>query len=383
MRVLVLHSRYLSGSVSGENRVVDDETTLLRSAGHEVELWTPAPDTIGTAHAGARTVWSTDASRRVRAFMRAFRPDVVHVHNLFPMLSPSVLRVVPDDVGLLMTLHNYRYACLPGTFLRDGKVCEDCLGRVPWRGVVHACFRDSKAASAALATAYTVHKGVRSFERIDRFLSVSGFMRTKHIDAGIPAGKIVVQPNFTHAVQRREGPGDVFLYVGRLALEKGLRFLVEAWSGTGAKLLVVGDGPDAELLRAAAPPGVTFRDRVPGDEIPALLRSARALLVPSQWYEGSPRSIIEAYAAGVPVLASKIGSLPEVVNDGVTGRLLEPGDVSAWLGAIAELGSDERSRELGEGAHAAWAASYRPDDGLARLEENYAAALAHRAASVR
>ncbi len=159
MRVLVLHSRYPTGTSSGENRVVDDEVELLRAAGHEVRLWSPSPeDGGGTSRLrlGARAVWSRPAVREVERLAAELRPDVVHVHNLYPLLSPAVLRTAAAPV--VMTLHNYRLLCLPATFLRDGRTCEDCLGALPWRGVVHRCYRGSAAGSASLAASLGMHR---------------------------------------------------------------------------------------------------------------------------------------------------------------------------------------------------------------------------------
>ncbi len=380
MRVLVLHSRYLSGPVSGENRVVEDETALLRERGHEVHAWTPSPVELGNLEAGVRTVWSTEATRRVRSLLGRIRADVVHVHNLFPMLSPAVLRKAAAEAAVVMTLHNYRYSCLPGTFLLDGRVCEDCLGKVAWRGVTRGCFRGSRAASAVLASSYVLHKSIGSFDRVDRFLAVSDFMRAKHIEAGVPADRIFVQRNFAAPAPRREGTGRYFLYIGRLAPEKGLSFLVDAWRATDAHLLVVGEGPEETRLRAAAPPNVEFRGSVSGGEVPGLLRHARGLVVPSQWFEGTPRSVIEAFAAGVPVLASRIGSLAEVVDDGSTGYLLPPDDGTRWIEAVTRLRDDGENRRLGEGAYAAWEHGYRPEHAIEGLESSYRAAITAHAA---
>ncbi len=378
MRVLVLHSRYLSGPVSGENRVVEDQIALLSRSGHDVAAWTPAPSAIGRATAAMRTVWSREATDHVRDLIVEHKPDVVHVHNLFPLLSPAVVRAVPPETAVVMTLHNYRYACLPGTFLLDGRICEDCLGKVPWRGVVRSCYRGSKSASAVLASSYVLHKAIGSFDRIDRFLAVSDFMREKHIQAGIPADRIGVRRNFAEQAERRRGSGAYFLYIGRLAREKGLRFLCRAWTGLDAPLLVVGEGPDEAAIRAVAPPGVEFRGAVPGDQVPALLRQAKALVVPSFWYEGTPRSVLEAYAVGVPVLASRIGSLTEVVQEGRTGRLLPVGDVDAWQAAVTELLDEDTNHRMGDAAFDEWSLHYRPEHASERLVESYETAMAAR-----
>jgi glycosyltransferase involved in cell wall biosynthesis len=377
MRVLVLHSRYLSGTSSGENRVVEDEVELLRAAGHEVRLWAPSPEDAGGAsrpRLAARSVWSRSAVRRVARLAEEVRPDVVHVHNLYPMLSPAVLRTAAAPV--VVTLHNYRMLCLPATFLRDGRACEDCLGRLPWPGVVHRCYRGSAPGSAALATSLGVHRLAGTFREVSGFLAVSEFVRDKHLEAGMDAGRIRVKPNFVAPLPRREGPGGDFLYLGRLSPEKGLDRLVGQWRDIPGRLVVVGDGPDRARLEAAAPNSVEFRGAVPPDQVGGYLARARALVLPSICYEGAPRTVVEAYAAGVPVIANRNGALPSVVSDGLTGLLVDPAGPGGWRDALARLGDDALSARLGEGAFAAWHSRYSPEQGLADLEAAYTAVMA-------
>jgi glycosyltransferase involved in cell wall biosynthesis len=356
---------------------VDDEVELLRAAGHQVHLWAPVPDdSSSAARAGmaASAVWSRHAVAELRRLARELEPDVVHVHNLFPLLSPAVLRagVAPTVV----TLHNYRLLCLPAVFLRDGRPCEDCLGRLPWRGVVHRCYRGSAAGSAALATSLGLHRAAGSFRRVGMFLAVSAFVREKHLEAGFDPDRIRVKPNFTAPLPRRRGPGEHFLFLGRLSEEKGLDRLVRLWRDVPARLVVVGDGPERERLEALAPDTVEFRGSVPGDRVGGFLADARALVLPSICYEGAPRTVVEAYAAGVPVVANRQGALPSVVIDGDTGLLVDPGDAGAWRTALEALLVDETSERLGAGAFSAWRTGYSPEQGLADLESAYATVTA-------
>lgn len=379
MRILVLHSRYLSGPTSGENRVVEDEVGLLREAGHEVRAWTPSvPGTSGLqmATAGMRAIWSRKAAARVRALLGERIVDVVHVHNVFPMLSPTVLREVERwGAGLVVTLHNFRFMCLPATLLRDGRVCEDCVGRIPWPGVLHRCYRSSLGASAALSTSLTLHRAFGTFRGVGRYLAVSDFVRRKHVEAGMDPDQIRVKPNFAHATTRRHGPGQYFIYLGRLSREKGVRFLLEAWGGLDAPLLIAGDGPERALLERSAPSNVSFLGTVPPERGTELVREARCLILPSIWYEGAPRSIPEAYAAGVPVIASRIGGIPEFVDHGRSGFLIPPGDQSALRQAVTRLMHDETSSELAEGAYSLWLQRYSPTEGLRGLEDAYASVI--------
>jgi glycosyltransferase involved in cell wall biosynthesis len=379
MRVLILHSRYGSGYASGENRVVEDETRLLREEGHQVVSWTPSVrggDGMSLVRPGLDAIWSTHATEVIRGLIARHQPDVVHCHNLFPLLSPAVLRVASESAAVVVTLHNYRLTpCLPGTLLLHGRTCEDCLGRIPWRGVTRRCFRGSVAGSGAMAASYTLHRLLRTFDRVHLFLAVSDFLRNKHLGAGFPSKRVVVQPNFAWPSPRRKGAGGYFLYVGRLAPEKGLEPLLAAWRRVKVPLLLVGEGPDEPRLRSIAPENVTFRGTLPGEAVPGLLAGARALLVPSLWYEAAPRSILEAYAAGVPVLASRMGALPEVVEQGNSGLLVSPGSEAGWVEAVKHLMDDEESRRLGEGGRRIWEERYRPEHAIQRLERSYQRAV--------
>src|SRR6266542_3467876 len=326
MRVLILHSRYLSGDASGENRVVEDEARLLAEGGHQVEVWQASPERVtglGLVGTAAGAVWSRTAVSQVRRKVREIGAEVVHCHNLFPVLSPAVPRAAADaGAAPVMTLHNYRLMCLPSTFLRDGRVCEDCLGRLPWPGVVHRCYRGSLLGSATVAASLSMHRALNTFRHVALYLAVSEFVRRKYIEAGFPPERLRVKSNFAWPVPKREGPGHHFLFLGRLSPEKGIHTLLRAWKRVPAKLVIVGDGPDAESLRASAPPNVEFTGLVQPSRVTEFLGGARAVLLPSVVYEAQPRVVLEAYAAGVPVAANRIGGLPDLIADGESGLLV-------------------------------------------------------------
>jgi glycosyltransferase involved in cell wall biosynthesis len=382
MRILILHSRYLSGPVSGENRVVEEEARLLREAGHQVSMWSPAPerlDAMGMLRAGASAVWSASAAAEVGRLVHRLRADIVHVHNLFPMLSPAVLRSAEaGGAAVVVTLHNYRMMCLPANFLLDGRVCERCLGRVPWPGVRYRCYRGSLPGSAALATSLVLHRSIGSFDRVHRFLAVSRFVRQKHLEGGLSPERVRVKEHFVWPAPRREGPGEYFLYLGRLSPEKGVMTLLPAAADLRVRLLIVGDGPQAEQIRRRLPTTAELMGLVSPEELPGLVAGARAVLVPSVWYEPAGRVVMEAYASGVPVIASRIGALPEVVEEGVTGLLADPGSREAWTQAMAALSDDRESERLGKGAFRAWSDRYTPDRGVKELEAAYEEAIAAR-----
>lgn len=384
MRILLLHSRYLSGAASGENRVVEEEAALLRSGGHRVSCYSPEPTIDGhldRVRSGVSAIWSARTTATVRRFVERERIEVVHAHNLFPTLSPAPLRAAHDaGAATLMTLHNFRLLCLPANLLRDGRLCEDCVGHVPWRGIRHRCYRGSALGSAVLATSLVLHRSLGTFDGVSRYLAVSDFVRRKHLEAGLDPSRIAVKPNFVWPIPSREGPGEYFLYLGRLAVEKGVDTLLAAWAlrEPPGVLVIVGDGPAAGSLRAAAPPGVEFRGQAAAHEVPSIMASARALMIPSRWYEAAPRTITEAYAAGVPVVASDIGALPEAVQSGTTGFLVPVDDPAAWARAAQRLADDAESERLGVGARSLWSERFTPERGLEALETEYEAAIEYR-----
>ena len=352
-----------------------DEQRLLTEGGHDVVAWTPTPE-LSHARLGSRTIWSPAALRQVGRLIEQHRPAILHCHNLFPMLSPAVLRAARDSESrAVVTLHNYRMLCLPATCLRDGKICELCVGRVPWRGVVYRCYRGSLPGSAALASSLTLHRAIGSFDDVSLFLPVSRFLRDKHVQAGFAADRMHVKPNFCWPRPRRRGIGEYFLYVGRLSPEKDVRTLLEAWKSVRAPLILAGDGPDRKTLEAIAPTEVEFRGTVSPDEVTELLGGARALMVPTRWYEGAPRSVVEAYATGVPVVATALGALREMVEDGGSGMLVPPGKADAWVEAVETLSDADAAERLGDGAYDRWARLHTPDQGLVDLEQAYQVAL--------
>jgi glycosyltransferase involved in cell wall biosynthesis len=226
-----------------------------------------------------------------------------------------------------------------------------------------------------LATSLTVHRTAGSYDRVALFLAVSDFMRRKHLEAGLVRQQLMVKPNFSWPMPRREGPGDVFLYLGRLSEEKGVDTILRAWRPGHRTLLVAGSGPEEDRLRAMAPPGVVFLGSVDGSAVPGLLRRARALLLPSIWYEGQPRVVLEAYAAGVPVVASDIGGLPELVEDGRSGFVVPPNEPEAWAAAMDKLLADQEAVRLGQRGWRLWEERFSPERGLEGLEEAYRRAI--------
>lgn len=377
LRVLLVHNRYRHRG--GEDVVFEREAQLLRDAGHEVETYerhNDEIDDIGTAAAAAQTLWSRRTVRDITAIARRFRPDVAHVHNTFPLISPSVYPALERaGVPIVQTLHNYRLMCLNAMLLREGKPCEDCLGRLPWRGVAQGCYRGSPAQSAVLAATLALHRRRTIIAYVDRFIALTQFARGLFVRAGIPAEKIVVKPNSTpdpgKPTSRRHG----FLYVGRLSEEKGMSTLAAAASlAPGIHVDVIGDGPCADLLSGI--PNVRLHGRKGAADVRRAMASAEFLVLPSLWYEGFPMTVVEAYAAGLPVMASDIGSLSEIVDDGVTGFRVPPGDarsLAAHMTRVAEGHYAARDFELR--ARARYEADFAPDKQASTLVSIYRGAM--------
>ncbi|HYX84814.1 MAG TPA: glycosyltransferase family 4 protein [Gaiellales bacterium] len=388
MRVLVVHNRYRTAQPSGENAVVDEETALLRQRGAEVEVLSVESDDIAgwpfqkKLTLPARVVWSRDGARRVRDAVTAFGPTVVHFHNTFPLLSPAALRAAHGSgVRVVQTLHNFRPLCPAATFLRDGRVCEDCLGRAPIPAVVHGCYRSSRAATLPLAVKDALHSAIGTWSRaVDTYITPSEFARSRYVKAGWAADRVVVKYNTAPDPGAREPSRDGgFVCLSRLAPEKGVDVLLDAWGQafpTGdARLRVVGAGELDSALRsrAARLVGVEFTGQVPRERGLEILADARALVIPSRWYEVFPRIVAEAYALGVPVIASRLGSLAEIVADDRTGLLVDPGDPANLARALRTLAEDaELARRLGVEARRAYERNLSPEATTDRLLEIYA-----------
>ncbi len=387
MRVLVVHNRYRSAQPSGENAVVEEETALLRRAGAVVELLTVESDDIAHWPAAkrltlpARVVWSREGARTVRRAIAGFRPDVVHAHNTFPLLSPAALRAAHSSgVRVVQTLHNFRPLCPAATFLRDGRVCEDCLGRVPVPAVVHGCYRSSRVATLPIAVKDAVHSAIGTWSNaVDTYITPSEFARSRYVKAGWPAERIVVKYNTAPDPGPPRPPYDGgFLCLSRLYPEKGVDVLLDAWAQAfpdgGQRLRIVGSGDlEAEIRSCAAGlPGVELTGQVPRERGLEILAGARALVVPSRWYEVFPRIVAEAYSLGVPVIASRIGSLGEIVTDGETGLHAEAGDAADLARALRALAGDrELAEQLGAGARREYERSLSPRATTGRLLEIY------------
>lgn len=396
----MLHNRYrLQG---GEDSVVQAEVAMLRARGVQVELAT-YDNEIDSDHrftellrVGWSSAWSKQSEAGVAELCRSFRPDVVHVHNYWFRLTPAA-HCAAHALGIptIQSLHNFRLLCVNSQFLRNGKVCEDCLGKAPWRGVVLRCYRQSFVDSAAVARMIMVNQRRGTWrDMVNAFVVMSEHTRFKFIEGGFPGDRIFVKPNFIEDPGIAGPPPSLsrtILYIGRLSPEKGLSNLLTAWSRAAVqprdRLLIVGDGPQRQTLQRQAAtlglqqPRVTFAGWKNRSEIFALLAASRAVVLPSIWYEGGgcPVSLVEALASGRPALISAIGGMCEMIAHEHNGLTVLPRDVNGLAGSLSRLLADnDLADRLGANARNDFETKYSPAQNYESLVRIYRFAIEKR-----
>ncbi|MEU5257583.1 glycosyltransferase family 4 protein [Amycolatopsis sp. NPDC021455] len=387
MKVLVVHNRYRSEQPSGENNVVDAEVTLLAEGGHKVSLFERRSDDIAAmplprkAAVPLMVPWNPAVRKELAARLRASRPDVVHIHNTFPLLSPSVVAACADaGVPAVATLHNYTMVCPPGTLHRDGRICTECVGGSPLPAVKHGCYRGSSAATVPMAASMVANRR-RWWTGVSRFFCISAAQRDLLVSAGMPGERMAVKHNFvTDPGVRRTGDGSHVLFLGRITEEKGVGLLMRAWDrlggALGVPLVIAGTGPmqDEVAAWAAGRSDVTYAGLRNKAECRALTADAVAVVAPSTWLEAFGLVVVEAMAAGVPTVAAAHGAFPELVDDGVTGLLHVPNDAASLADRLRAVAGD-RNREMGDAARVRYEKDFTPAVGLDRLIAGYEAAI--------
>lgn len=391
MKILIVHNSYQQPG--GEDVARDAEVRLLRRAGHAVLEYSRSNAEISDGSVlvqlslASETAWSRHTYRALRGLLRKEKPNVAHFHNVFPLISPSAYYACADaGVSVVQTLHNYRLLCPAATFFRDGRSCQQCLGRnFGWPGILHACYRNSRPASAVTAAMFAAHRAMNTWnKKVAFYIALSEFARNKFVVGGLPAGKILVKPNFVeHDPASKPPAGHYALFLGRLSEEKGIRVLLSAWRQFPAKipLRIAGDGPLRQEILKQLPqngsrPPVEWLGPVPRSQVPELMRHARFLIVPSICYENFPLVIAEAFACGLPVLASRLGACAEIVENSVTGLHFSPGNVADLAEKVAWAWTHPRElADMGGRARSEYEAKYNAAAALRHLEAIYERAL--------
>ncbi|MBD2166684.1 glycosyltransferase family 4 protein [Calothrix membranacea FACHB-236] len=384
MQILSVHNKYLIRG--GEDESQGLERQILQENGHHVDFYEEdniRVKSIPPVQMALRTVWSTEAYQIVKKLLQNSTYNIVHIQNFFPLISPSVYYAAKEQgVPIVQTLRNYRLLCPNGLFFRDGQVCEDCLGKfIPYPGIMHNCYRDSKMATGTVATMLTWHRAMQTWtQMVDIYITLTEFARQKMIQGGLPAHKIVVKPNFVHPDPGvGEGRGGYALFVGRLSEEKGLDTLLAAWEKLDGKipLKIIGDGPlSAEVIAATKRiPQVEWLGRRPMSEVHALMGEAMFLVFPSKWYETFGRVAVEAFAKGTPVIAANIGAIAELVDSGRTGLHFRPGDAEDLTAKVElVLANSSMLSQMRQEARSEFEAKYTAQKNYQQLINIYAKA---------
>jgi glycosyltransferase involved in cell wall biosynthesis len=349
MRLLLCHSYYQQRG--GEDLSFESEANLLERNGHEVVRYTLNNHSIAglsQIEAARRSIWNRQTFTEVKHILGTKRFDVMHCTNTFPLISLAAYDAArAEKVPIVQSLRNYRLLCPAAFLMREGQVCQDCVGKkFAWPGIVHACYRKSRIATAVVALISLFHRRRRATQRdADCYYTLTEFARQKFIEGGFAADKILVKQNFVENDPGiGKGNGGYAVFAGRLSPEKGVHVLMDAWQhlqtrGHALQLKVIGDGPLAEVVRAAAAknPCIEWLGELPLDQTLEIIREAAVLIMPSVWFETFGRTMIEAFACGTPVVASRLGAMAEVIDDGRTGLQFNPGDASDLAQKIIEL----------------------------------------------
>lgn len=392
MLVFTAHNAYRV--FGGEDVVYQAECELLKVKGHEVVTYHVTNEDIGgglrQVAVAPGVVWSSRSKRAIGRLLREHRPDVAHFHNTFPLISPAAYWACAEaGVPVVQTLHNYRLVCPNAMLMYGGQVCDGHPGRARLiRCVLRGCYHDSRAQTAVVAAMLAVHRFLGTWqEKVDAYVALTEFARARLIEMGLPREKVFVKPNFVHpdpGARERNGQARYALFVGRLSPEKGVETLLRAWHRLPrVPLKVVGGGPLEARMRRLVSEGrmenVELLGQRPREEALACVKEAAFLVFPSEWYEGFPMTIVEAFACGVPVLASGLGSAGEIVEEGRTGLHFAPGDAED-LAAKAEWAwaHPQAMAEMGRQARREYEAKYTAEKNYRILMEIYAQATARR-----
>jgi glycosyltransferase involved in cell wall biosynthesis len=386
-RVLLVHNYYQQSG--GEDVVFNSEKKLLQSRGHQIFEYTDTNirlEKMNRFSAAHEMIWSGSTYSRFKKLLFETKPEVVHFHNTFILISPSAYYACKElNIPVVQTLHNYRLFCVNALFFRDGVVCEKCLTlSAPIWGVLYKCYRDSRSQSAAVATMLAYHGLLRTWqEKVDCYIALTKFARQKFIQGGLPPNKIVIKPNFVANLPNfiPSSLGNFVLFVGRIAPEKGIVTLLNAWKTLPIPLKIAGDGPLREVIQGTVANSsfIDYIGHLKHDAIIDLFKQARFVVFPSEWFESFPIVIVESFACGLPVIASSLGAGSELIRSGETGLLFNPGDPVDLAAKVQWLWDhSEESERMGRNARREYEQKYTPERNYQMLMDIYSRVIENR-----
>lgn len=411
IKILLVHNFYQQSG--GEDTVLESELQIL-SKRNESDLLTISNNEIKTfflhLKVATNSHYSSISRKNISLKLSQRNYDVVHVHNFFPILTPSIYDAcIEASVPVVQTLHNFRTICPGALLLRNGKVCEKCITGNPYQAMFYRCYRNSILGSLSVARMVAYHRKRKTWkDKVNRFIALTDFAKSKFVEAGFPDQKIIVKPNFynyssevrgqraENNLQNTAGRSQISevkslgtekrkgaLFVGRLSPEKGVETMLSAWTSLYIPLRIAGDGPLLDYYCTNRPATVNFLGRLSGEQVSHEMKQASFLIMPSQWYEGFPMVLVEAFAHDLPVIASRLGSMAEIVQDGVTGLHFEPGNPEDLADKVRWMDSHpEECRRMGENAYQEYLAKYTPEKNYKMLIDIYEQAIEEKKASM-
>lgn len=386
LKILLGHNYYQQAG--GEDIIYQSEVALLKSASHRVVEYTSTNHDLkktNAFHAAFNTIWSKPSQKELYEILKKEKPDIAHFHNTFLLMSPAVYYSCKEfHIPVIQTIHNYRLLCPTATLFREGNVCNQCVGKMfPWPAIQHGCYRNSRPQSGVVAAMLGFHKLVNTWEnKVDVFIALTEFARNKLIEGGLASEKIVIKPNF---ISPDPGIGDTrrenyILYVGRLTPEKGVFTLLHAWRSLkkikNTKLLIVGDGvlKDAveSFIKQQNLQNIELLGWQQREEVLRLLQTAQFLIFPSEWYEGLPTIILEAFACGLPVISSNLGAMSTTIEHEVNGLHFPAGNVDVLASSIDwGISNLDKMNKMGRNARIEFERKYTREQNLKLLLSIY------------
>ncbi len=382
MKILFVHNKYQHQG--GEDTVLGAEMDLFSTQGHQVFLAKKENDSINSFFSKVKVFRDVTYSKQSKLWMieelNKYNPDIVHVHNFFPLLSPSIYDAcIEAKIPVIQTLHNYRTICPSALLMRDGIVCENCVKSSPFNAVIHKCYKDSLAGSFAVAKMVSHHRKIGTWNiKVNCFIALTQFAKEKFVDGGFPESKIQVKPNFVDDMFSNDKNiiRNGALFVGRLSEEKGMATLLKAWNNINIPLRIAGTGPLEFDILQTSNQAIKALGSIDKETVIQEMSQAAFLVMPSECYEGFPMVLVEAFSQGLSVVASRLGGMAEIVEDGITGLHFEAGNAEDLAEKVQWLHDHPEERaQMGFNARKIYEQKYTPEKNYEILMDIYQQAI--------